>query len=1002
MRTHLLLASGICAAFLIDGSLGAADTSKSYLGKAGIERGIVCVIGEDETLVESLSDRSGVTVFVQARDRESADTIRQAAESQGLLGTRIFVAEGDGGRIHLADNVADWVVAPGDERVGESEILRVLRPRASGFIGEKKITKPVPDGYDDWSHPFHGPDNNPQSDDRFVQGRFRTQFIAAPKFSPMPEQTVIGGGRMYKAMGHIAHKANQNENLNTVICVNAFNGTILWKRPLPDGFMIHRNTMIATEDGLIMGNDVSCKFFDGETGEVGEEITVPAKLTDGPVWKWMGMDDGVLYALVGNREVRVETQESDRPGMGHWPWGMWQGHDYTDPNTSFGFGRTLVAIDLKTRERLWHFRADDFLDARAVVMTGERIFCYVPEKFIVALDRKTGKELWRNSDADLLAAIGPDGKAQHYITGYATTSYLKGTDEFLFFAGPQRERLVAAHTKDGSLAWTYDVTGNLQLVLRDDAIYAAGPQNTVGVKLDYATGKVLAEFPARRACTRATGCVDSIFYRASGGTVRVLTDSNTAQHIAPMRPPCQDGVLISNGHLYWGPWMCGCQLSLYGNIGLAPVALPGKSMAEPSPEEIYGDALVRHADNLDQLVSLNAGPADWTRYRGNDARTDVTPVALPGKVKVGWQVRITGSGELPTAPVAAGGLVFIADRAGCVRALDAGNGEPVWKSYTGGAIYYPPAISDDRLFAGSADGKVYAFEAKTGRLLWTFRVGPQEQVIPVFGKLVSSWPVAGGVVVKGDTVYAAAGITHYDGTFVVALDAKTGVLKRHNTTSGVLSREVDGGISMQGNLRIVGGELRFLGGGVYETARYDLATLACLNEPKAQVTSQWRTAFYPYYPEYNKYVSLAYTCDDGRILSHDANYEGIYFNSLSLEEAPPAGAPKLFKDAAGEFIRMQNRRRGNAPQAAKAKVVWQDKTNRRFHGFVVAGDRLLAVGHPEGREGEAFLAAINIADGSDLWLEKLPAPAVKGGAAIDAAGRIFVALEGGVVMGFAE
>ena len=113
--------------------------------------------------------------------------------------------------------------------------------------------------------------------------------------------------------------------------------------------------------------------------------------------------------------------------------------------------------------------------------------------------------------------------------------------------------------------------GNLQLVLRDDGVWAAGPQKSEsGVKLDYETGKVLSTFPARRACTRATGCLDSIFFRANGGTVRVLTDNNSAQHFDPMRPPCQDGVLIAGGHLYWGPWMCGCQLSLYGNIALRP------------------------------------------------------------------------------------------------------------------------------------------------------------------------------------------------------------------------------------------------------------------------------------------------------------------------------------------------------------------------------------------------------------------------------------------------
>ncbi len=80
----------------------------------------------------------------------------------------------------------------------------------------------------------------------------------------------------------------------------------------------------------------------------------------------------------------------------------------------------------------------------------------------------------------------------------------------------------------------------------------------------------------------------------------MLTETNTAQHIAPMRPPCQDGVLVSNGHLYWGPWMCGCQLSLYGNIGLAPRA------ELPTGPEIFSDSLVTFGD-FEKVESLGGG-----------------------------------------------------------------------------------------------------------------------------------------------------------------------------------------------------------------------------------------------------------------------------------------------------------------------------------------------------------------------------------------------------------
>lgn len=68
-------------------------------------------------------------------------------------------------------------------------------------------------------------------------------------------------------MGHIAHKANQNDMLNTLLCINAYNGTVLWRKPLPEGFMIHRNTMVATDDALYLGDHEACHVYDAKTGK---------------------------------------------------------------------------------------------------------------------------------------------------------------------------------------------------------------------------------------------------------------------------------------------------------------------------------------------------------------------------------------------------------------------------------------------------------------------------------------------------------------------------------------------------------------------------------------------------------------------------------------------------------------------------------------------------------------------------------------------------------------
>ena len=394
-------------------SSAVADTSvEDDLEKIGVKRGVVAVLdvpGADASSVIDLTNSSELTVYFQSANDDQISAVRNAADNAGLLGRRIFVDAGSLDSIHLADNVADSILVSPSARgmTADDELLRVLRPKATALMGDRSLTKPVPAGIDEWTHPYHSPDNNPQSTDQLARGTFHTQFLAKPKFSPMPEQTVVAGGRIFKAMGHIAHKANQNEMLNTLLCINAYNGTILWKRSLPMGFMLHRNTMIATDDALLMGDAQSCKIIDAATGDVRDEITLPAPLTDGPVWKWMALRDGVLYGLVGNPEIQVDTQKSNRRGLGHWPWGMWKGHDYSDPRTSFGFGRTLVAIDLETKEILWHYRDDEFLDARAMCMNSDHIFCFSPERFLACVDAENGELLWKNEDQELLTAIGP-------------------------------------------------------------------------------------------------------------------------------------------------------------------------------------------------------------------------------------------------------------------------------------------------------------------------------------------------------------------------------------------------------------------------------------------------------------------------------------------------------------------------------------------------------------------------------------------------------------------
>jgi outer membrane protein assembly factor BamB len=651
----------------------------------------------------------------------------------------------------------------------------------------------------------------------------------------------------------------------------------------------------------------------------------------------------------------------------------------------------LVAIDARTNKVLWRHREQEPVDGRAVCMKNGRIWFLSPERFLACLKADTGEVLWKTSDPELLKAIGPLFPKQPLWTGLSPFPYVKCNDKFLFFSGPRMPRVVAVSAENGKLLWRKEVPlsdgGSVHLLLRDDALYAVGETaGDAAFSMEYDTGRVLTRFLGRRGCTIATGSVDSIFYRAPEGTVRIDLATASAKHIAPMRPPCYEGVIISDGLLHWGAWKCRCPLSLYGHVCLAPAANFNRGSGTEASRLKTGPG------DTTKVQDFELHPDDWPTYLGDNARTGATKVSLPKRVARRWTYGLP-SGVRPTAPIVAGATVFLGDDSGVLHAVSAGEGSVRWRKHTAGAVFFPPALWQGRLYAGSADGRVHCLEAATGRLLWCFRAAPAERWIPVYGKLMSTWPVAGGVVAAEDVVYAAAGIAHYDGTYVYALDAKSGQVKWCNDSSGRLSEEVDCGVSLQGNLYLADGELRFLGGGKYETARYDRKTGRCLNRPDHAVASQFRTAFHPYYPEYGRYMSLARVLSDGKELVYHASYDGSQHTALTLLAALAPGASRPIPQEARSPLAP-----GGAP---KRPVVWADRSGRRYTALIVAAGAVLAAGHSRTGTKEApFLAVIDVASGLDIWHEALPAAAVRGGIAVDHQGRIVVALENGQVLAF--
>jgi outer membrane protein assembly factor BamB len=387
-------------------------------------------------------------------------------------------------------------------------------------------------------------------------------------------------------------------------------------------------------------------------------------------------------------------------------------------------------------------------------------------------------------------------------------------------------------------------------------------------------------------------------------------------------------------------------------------------------------------------------------FRANASATVTTTARIPSEPCNMWEVA-PKTAFTPTAPTAVGDFVFIGGCDGIVRALKARTGDLAWKAYTGGAVLYPPTISQGRAFVGSGDGHVYCFEAKTGRLLWRFRAAPVERRIPVYGTLQSTWPVASGVLVEDGIAYAAAGIVNYDGTHVFALDAATGRLKWQNSASGHLDADARTGVSVQGHMLIADGKLHLAGGNAISPAVYDLTDGRCLNDPailRARARNNILGSVNPRGSELYRIGDRVFAA--GRPLyAHPDHpvYDSTVINKTLLSTAGEhavawVNSSRLMcfraEDAFGVAGKLvadwgKPRMQGLAP-------AWDIECKDAL--ALAVGPNAVVVAKP------TEVVAYRLADGKLLWNDALPAPPVPWGLAVTREGRIIVALTGGKVI----
>jgi outer membrane protein assembly factor BamB len=156
---------------------------------------------------------------------------------------------------------------------------------------------------------------------------------------------------------------------------------------------------------------------------------------------------------------------------------------------------------------------------------------------------------------------------------------------------------------------------------------------------------------------------------------------------------------------------------------------------------------------------------------------DGTVYALNDKTgQVVWTYQ--AGGAVKASPSLSEGVLYFGDYSGHVQAISEQTGRRLWISSSEGSLlgsgtfYSTAAVVYGRVFLGNTDGRIYAYDASTGKLDWAVQTGAY----------VYSSPAVTNAPGLGPTIY----IGSYDGTFY-AINARSGHISWRYSTHGRIS-----------------------------------------------------------------------------------------------------------------------------------------------------------------------------------------------------------------------
>jgi quinohemoprotein ethanol dehydrogenase len=188
------------------------------------------------------------------------------------------------------------------------------------------------------------------------------------------------------------------------------------------------------------------------------------------------------------------------------------------------------------------------------------------------------------------------------------------------------------------------------------------------------------------------------------------------------------------------------------------------------------------AAQVSQAAAAIGTGAEWHNINGDTDETGYSRLnqitsANAGRLGLAWYLDLPGEASLEASPIEAGGVLYFTGAYATVYAVDGASGKLVWKFDPKTWEHNPSkmgynfaanrgaAYADGKIFFAALDGRLFALDAKTGRMIWS-----TETTDPKSGQTVTGAPR----VFNGKVIIGQAGADFGMRGYVTAYDQQSG------------------------------------------------------------------------------------------------------------------------------------------------------------------------------------------------------------------------------------